>query len=157
MRTRVALLAAAGLLSMAAPVVVHAQPEYRGRADPRGSQGGYNDGDRESSDLGRELGLRADQRSAFQAYEAATMPSQADMQRQQGDMQRFRGMTTPQRLEFTAQQMQRDQADFGRRAAAVRRFYAQLSPEQQRRFDQLTGPEAGANGEGETMGGGAPR
>ena len=156
MRTRAAVLAAAGLLALAAPVVVHAQADHRGDADPRRAEGGYDERDQDRADLGRELGLRADQRSAFQAYEAATMPSQAEMQRQEGDMQRFRGMTTPQRLDFTAQQMQRDQADFGRRADAVRRFYAQLTPQQQRHFDHLTGPEAGADGDGATMGG-APR
>ena len=130
------------------------------RASPPGPASGrppggadYADADQTPPDLGRELHLRPDQQSALRAYQQATTPSQVEQQRAQQDFQRLAGLTTPQRLDFTAGQMQRDQADFARRAVAVRRFYAQLTPEQQRRFDQITAPPQG--GEGDQ--GGAPQ
>lgn len=113
----------------------------------------YADADQAPPDLGRELRLRPEQQSALRAYQQATTPSQADQQRAQQDFQRLGSLTTPQRLDFTAGQMQRDQADYARRAVAVRRFYAQLTPEQQRRFDQITAPPQ--DGEGDQ--GGAPQ
>lgn len=114
------------------------------------SASGERDGDagQGGPDLGRELSLRSDQRAALQAYQQATTPSAAEQQRMQDDMGRIARMTTPQRLDFTSQQMEREQSDFGRRAQAVRRFYAQLTPTQQRRFDQVTAPQQGEEGEG---------
>ena len=126
------------------------QGQYRdsddgGRAGPPSGTrpaGGadYADADQAPPDLGRDLGLRPDQRSALLAYQQGTTPSEAEQQQTQGDLGRLRTMTTPERLEFTARQMQREQADFSRRAMAVRRFYGQLTAQQQRRFDELTGP-----------------
>ena len=109
---------------------------------------GYADADQAPPDLGRELNLRSDQRAALQAYRQSTTPSAAEQQRMQQDMGRLAGMTTPQRLDFTSQQMARDESEFANRAQAVRRFYTQLSPAQQRRFDQLTAPQQGGE-EGE--------
>ena len=111
----------------------------------------YADADSAPPDLGRDLGLRSDQRGALQAYEQATGPNEADAQRMQADVQRLIGMTTPQRLDFTAQEMQRDQADFTRRSAAVRRFYGQLTPQQQQRFDRITAPQADDGAQGDSQ------
>lgn len=109
---------------------------------------GYADADQAPPDLGRELGLRPEQQTALRAYQQATTPAEADQRRAEQEFQRLATLTTPQRLDFTAGQMQRDQADFARRAVAVRRFYAQLTPEQQRRFDQLTAPPQGEDDDG---------
>ncbi|MBE7219065.1 MAG: Spy/CpxP family protein refolding chaperone [Caulobacteraceae bacterium] len=112
-------------------------------ASPMGEAGGYTGGTQGGApDLGRDLGLRPDQRAALQAYQQSTSPTAAQQQQMQADETRLASMNTPQRLDFISSQMRRDEADFAQRAAAVRRFYALLTPQQQRRFDQLTGPTA---------------
>jgi hypothetical protein len=87
------------------------------------------------------LGVRPDQEGAFQAFVASMRPPE----RQEGA---GRGMdhqataeqlTTPERLDRMAARMAKHQADFQRKADAVRRFYAVLSPEQRRAFDALHG------------------
>lgn len=131
------------------------RPPVPGAAPGRPSGGSdYGDAGQAPPDLGRELALRADQQPALRAYQQATTPSEVERRRAQQDFQRLGGLTTPQRLDFTAGQMQRDQADFARRAVAVRRFYAQLTPEQQRRFDQITAPP---QGDADDDGGSAPQ
>ena len=125
------------------------------RGEPSGAPArgaDYADANQAPPDLGRALNLRSDQRPALQAYQEATTPTQAEQQRMQDDMSRIVRMTTPQRLDFTSQQMAREGSDFARRAEAVRRFYAQLTPTQQRRFDQLTAPQQGGE-EGQERGG----
>lgn len=112
------------------------------RPGAEGDSGAYGDAGQSQPDLGRELALRADQRAALQTYQRATAPNQAEQQRDEADAGRLTSMTTPQRLDFVAAQMRRDQAAFATRADAVRRFYGQLTPAQQHRFDQLTGPQA---------------
>jgi Spy/CpxP family protein refolding chaperone len=88
------------------------------------------------------LNIRPDQEAALQAF-------LADTQRQphehkdwaQRDGQAAAPMTTPQRLDQMAAMMAKRsaerQAAFQRRADAVKRFYAVLSPEQKRAFDAL--------------------
>ena len=49
-------------------------------------------------------------------------------------------MTTPQRLDLAAQNQQLQATLFQHFAAATRRFYGVLTPDQQRIFDQTTGP-----------------
>lgn len=131
-----------------------------GYDDDRGaSGGGYGDAGQAPPDLYRELGLRPAQRAALQAYQQATTPSEAEQQRMEADARRLATLPTPERLDAIAQAMQRDQADFARRAQAVRRFYAQLTPDQQRRFDQVTAPPpegADEGGYGQPGGQGAP-
>lgn len=177
MRLRTLILVGTGVAALAATPAL-AQPgygrqgDYGGQSSQQGygqdrggygqSQGpasgapaggaGYADADQAPPDLGRALSLRADQRAALQAYQEATTPTEAEQRRMQDDMTRIARMTTPQRLDFTSQQMARDESDFARRAQAVRRFYAQLTPTQQRRFDQLTAPQQGGE-EGQERGG----
>jgi hypothetical protein len=88
------------------------------------------------------LNIRPDQEVALQAF-------LADTQRQphehkdwaERDGQAATPMTTPQRLDQMAAMMARrsaeHQAAFQRRADAIKRFYAVLSPVQKRAFDAL--------------------
>jgi periplasmic protein CpxP/Spy len=133
-------------------------PGPQGGYPPAGSDrgGAYADGNGApgeaggAPDLYRDLGLRPEQRAALAAYQQAVTPSAAEQQRMEADAQRLASLPTPQRLDAIAQQMSRDQAAFAQQAQAVRRFYAQLTPAQQRRFDQLTAPPAdeGDGGQG---------
>ena len=112
------------------------------------------------------LQLRQDQEPALQAFLTAMAPPEG-MGAHMG-MRRGPGgpdgqpeqLTTPQRLDRQAAMMAQHQQAFQRRADAIRRFYAQLTPTQQRAFDALQGPGRGGMGMGRhrrgMMGGGGP-
>lgn len=103
-----------------------------------------------SQDLVRQLRLRGDQQAAYRDYQAAFQAQgQGDGNQGDGgqdDIARLAAMTTPQRLDDSARQMDRDRADFERVAAATRRFYATLDGSQKRTFDRLTAPQAEPDG-----------
>ena len=95
------------------------------------------------------LNLRPDQEPALQAFLASMAPPEHGgprdhMQRGAEDEH----VTTPQRLDQMAARMAEHQAAFQHRAEATRRFYAALSPEQQRAFDAMPmfGEHAGMGG-----------
>jgi hypothetical protein len=85
------------------------------------------------------LQLRPDQESAFAAFEAAMTPSGHD----RGDRSGKRSgpgagtLTTPQRVDLGIERMQAHLEKARARGAAVKTFYAALTPEQQRAFDAL--------------------
>jgi Spy/CpxP family protein refolding chaperone len=100
------------------------------------------------------LNIRPDQDAAFQAFIAAMRPPEGDDgMRGRHDMGEMEPMTTPQRLDRIAARMAEHQARFQRRAEAIRRFYAALSPEQQRALDALPALVGGGRHDG-GMGGG---
>jgi hypothetical protein len=80
------------------------------------------------------LQLRPDQQAAFQAFQSAMTPQRGEHRRRDQDAGQ---LTTPQRLDMMAQRMARREAAFQQRAAAIRTFYAVLSPVQQKAFDSL--------------------
>ena len=61
-------------------------------------------------------------------------------------------LTTPQRLDLMDKRMAERQAHMKQRSDAVKTFYAQLTPEQQKTFDSR--PMRGGRGEGRMHGGG---
>lgn len=83
------------------------------------------------------LQLRQDQEPALQALIAAMKPDAAEMQRWKDERSEAQTLTTPQRLDRMQARMSEHQAAFARRADAIKRFYAQLNPAQQRAFDAL--------------------
>jgi periplasmic protein CpxP/Spy len=93
------------------------------------------------------LNLRPDQEAAFQAFQAAMAPPPRD-HHERMDHAAAGGMTTPQRLDRVADHLARRDAEFQRRAAAIRSFYAVLSPDQQRAFDALPMMRGGDRGMG---------
>lgn len=131
-------------------------PQRDDRYDTRdaptaGSDRGADQGS--APDLGRDLNLRGDQRAALDAYKAAFRPDEAAARAAEDVARRLPTMTTPQRLDFTRREMDRERADFERTDAATRRFYAQLTPEQRRSFDRLTAPQdEGGDDEAPTAG-----
>jgi protein CpxP len=82
------------------------------------------------------LNLRPDQEAAFQAFQAAMTPPPGQ-HHEHMDHAAAAAMTTPQRLDRMADRMARREAEFRRRAEAIKSFYAALSPEQQRAFDAV--------------------
>ena len=84
------------------------------------------------------LQIRPDQEAAFQTFIASMKPQEgaehADMAHEHDEMAQ---LTTPQRLDRMQARMAEHQKAFERHAAAVKTFYAALSPEQQRAFDAM--------------------
>jgi hypothetical protein len=94
------------------------------------------------------LNLRPDQDAAFQAFQAemhGSRPAGRDHDHKdhdgRGDMPQMQALTTPERLDRMAAMMgarsAEEQAEFHRRADAIKRFYAVLDPGQKRAFDAL--------------------
>jgi hypothetical protein len=102
--------------------------------------------ERHAQHLRDALQLRPDQEPALQAFVGSMKPPAGErehMRREEGGPE----LTTPQRLERAQAKMVEHEAKFRARAEAIRRFYAQLSPAQQKAFDALH------EGLGHSMGG----
>jgi hypothetical protein len=61
----------------------------------------------------------------------------------------MRNLSTPQRLDRMQARSAERQARLAQRAEAIKRFYAQLTPAQQRAFDALPMGRGGMGGRGE--------
>ncbi len=85
------------------------------------------------------LHLSAQQNDAWQAYAKATTPNPQVLSRRRSAQQLLPQLPTPRRIALMEAVMEDQLADFHRQSAAVGAFYAQLTPEQQRVFDQQTG------------------
>jgi len=103
------------------------------------------------------LNLRPDQDAALKTLLASTErrhheggPGEDKMRHGQEGMTK---LTTPQRLDQMAARMAEHQAQFQQHAAAIKTFYASLSPEQQRTFDAVPGLIGGDHHMGHEGGG----
>ncbi len=97
------------------------------------------------------LNIRPDQEAAWQAFTASMVPPpHPDMDRH-GEGHEM-AMTTPQRLDDMAAKMAEHQAAFQRHAEAVKRFYAVLTPQQQKAFDAMSAMMMHHMGPGGPMG-----
>ena len=100
---------------------------------------------RRAEHLRAALQLRPDQEPALKAYLDAGRPAERPAP---GARQAMAGMTTPQRLDVARTRMTERLARFDQRAAATKRFYAQLSPTQQKAFDAMAQERMGERGKG---------
>lgn len=134
-------LALAGALILCGAGAGMAQPAPPG-PPPAGERGMRMQRDpaqmteRRAQHLRDVLQLRADQEGALKAFLDAQRPPEGDRRgrRPGADGQ---ALTTPQKLDRAKARMTEAQARFDTRAAAIRRFYGQLSPAQQKAFDAL--------------------
>jgi hypothetical protein len=90
------------------------------------------------------LNLKPDQDAALHTLLAALAPAHKDGEPGKGPDGGWKHddgeqLTTPQRLDRMAARFSEHQAAFQQKAAAIKQFYAVLSPEQQRAFDALPG------------------
>lgn len=92
------------------------------------------------------LGLRPDQDGALQAFIQAIAPPPGVMERMRQQEESAASLPTPRRLDMMLAGMDEMRAITVARIAATRRFYAQLTPAQQRAFDALQ--PAGNRGSG---------
>ena len=81
------------------------------------------------------LQLSPSQETAWQAFQTA-MQAQPGVAHLKGDQRQWADLTTPQRLERMQQMHQERLTHMAQRFEAVKAFYAVLTPEQQRVFDQ---------------------
>ena len=94
------------------------------------------------------LQLTSQQEAALNTYVSAIAPQGGERPDRRGERQAMREMTTPQRLDAMAAHMAQRQQAFAVRAEATKRFYAQLTPSQQKAFDALRPAGRGMGGKG---------
>ena len=83
------------------------------------------------------LQLTSAQEPALQAFIAASAQHRGDRMERRQQRQEMQNLTTPQRLDRMAANMAERQQRFAQHAAAVKQFYAQLTPAQQKAFDAM--------------------
>ena len=120
------------------------------------------------TDLHTVLRVRPEQEGAFQTFAAAMEPRPHD-RRDHGDTPEAETLTTPQLIDRMDARHAAHDAEERQRSAAVKRFYAALSPDQQQVFDALRrlimgpggwgghGPHGVAAGRGDHGPGGPPQ
>ena len=86
------------------------------------------------------LSLAASQEEAWNAFQAATLPDPQDAARRRSAAEMMPGLHAPQRVDLSVAAMQEDLDALSRRGAALKAFYATLSPAQQAVFDRETAP-----------------
>ena len=140
-------LALAGALALSAAGASFAQPAPPPGPGPDGAAGRHwqrpdpaKMAEEHAQRLRAVLQLRPDQEPALKALIAAMQPDPAKMEQRRAEREAMRNLTTPQRLDRMQARMAERQQQFGRRAEAIKRFYAQLSPAQQKAFDALRPP-----------------
>lgn len=132
MLTAVLLAGGAATASLAQqPSRPEASREMRQRLSPE------QRAERRAEHLRAVLQLRPEQEPALRAFLAARQRSPADRELMRGQRREMAQMTTPERLDRMAERMRQRQARFEQHAAATKRFYAQLSPAQQKAFDAM--------------------
>jgi uncharacterized protein with von Willebrand factor type A (vWA) domain len=82
------------------------------------------------------LQIRPDQEAAFSAFEASMTPPPRD-ERMKHDHDGMAAMTTPQKLDRMQARMAEHMQRMQQHIAAIKTFYAALSPQQQQAFDAL--------------------
>ena len=93
--------------------------------------------ERHAQHLRDALQLRPDQEPALRALVASMQPPAGETHRMHEDRDAMRGLSTPQRLDRMQSMMAEHEARFREHADAIRRFYAQLTPTQQKAFDAM--------------------
>jgi hypothetical protein len=86
------------------------------------------------ADLKTALALTPQQESAWNQFQAAMQPPAKT--RQPGERDEWAKLTTPERIDRMEQRMAERQQHFKQMGEAVKTFYAQLTPQQQKIFDQ---------------------
>jgi hypothetical protein len=85
------------------------------------------------ADLKAALAITPEQEGAWSQFEAAMQPPQPQPRGERGEWAK---LTTPERIDRMEQRMAERQQHFKQMGDAVKTFYAQLTPPQQKTFDQ---------------------
>ncbi|HKD48727.1 MAG TPA: Spy/CpxP family protein refolding chaperone [Rhizomicrobium sp.] len=84
------------------------------------------------------LNLRVDQDGGWQTYVRSTAADPEEAARRRDASQRMANLSAPDRVDLSIQMMKADLASLERRGAALKIFYASLTPEQKATFDRET-------------------
>jgi Spy/CpxP family protein refolding chaperone len=93
--------------------------------------------ERHAQRLRDALQLRPDQEPALRQLVTALQPPAGERERLRQERGAMAQLTTPQRLDRMAERMNERAARFRQHADAIKRFYAQLTPAQQKAFDAM--------------------
>jgi hypothetical protein len=102
--------------------------------------------ERHAQHLRDALQLRPEQEPALRAFIEATAPKPGDFEKMRREHEERAKLTMPERLDRMAARMAERAQRFQAHAAAVKRFYAQLSPAQQKAFDAMPMHMGGRHG-----------
>lgn len=99
------------------------------------------------TELHAKLKLSATQEPAWKAYTTSmTPPTMEQRQAQRPDRAAMQNMPAPQRMEAMLERMKQNQTRMESHLAALKTFYATLTPEQQKTFDAEFGHGRGHRG-----------
>lgn len=146
-------LALAGALALTSVAAASAQPAPQAaqrhwqRPDPAQMA------EKHAQRLRDALQLRPDQEPALRALISATTPPPGAFEHRREARGEARSLTTPERLDRLQAKMAERQQRVAQRIEATKRFYAQLSPSQQRAFDTLHAGRGGMGHHGHHGGG----
>ena len=139
--------AAAGVLGTTAMAWAHGGG--RGMDDGARAERMHKKMEQHQTQLKEALKLTPAQDNAWKEFTAAMQPPKAATQRL--DRAEWEKLTTPQRMEKMQALRAEREAHMNQRLEAVKKFYATLTPEQQKTFDaqhQRMGHHGGHHGEG---------
>jgi hypothetical protein len=88
--------------------------------------------------LAEQLRLRADQQTAWRAYQDELAQERASAARDAGRAEQLNAMKTPERLDWMLALLPEREAEAKKSAAATLSFYRTLDADQQRAFDRAT-------------------
>lgn len=128
------------LAACAATAAIAADPAPQGAPHGHGARPEFAQmRARHADDVALLIGLRPDQRPALDAFLATIMPSHDEGHAPMGDMPMppAGDEGTLARLDKMSAHVDRANAEAKQRIEATRKFYAGLTPDQQRRFDAL--------------------
>jgi hypothetical protein len=91
------------------------------------------------------LHLTPAQETSWRAFAAASQPDPEQQARERAAQAMLPTLSAPQRVDLGIAAMEADLQTLRRRGAALKAFYATLSPAQQVTFDRQTMPNAGQN------------
>lgn len=99
------------------------------------------------SSLHDALHLTAVQEAAWRRYRLAVAPDPAAQARDRAARQMMANLPTPRRIDLINAEMEANIQTMRHQGEAVKVFYATLTPDQQRVFDNQTLPRSGSAGE----------
>jgi len=145
-----ALAAALALAGLAAASAVAAQPAYSPPSQGSYNQRPYGQGDNGPADqsggpdlsgLHDALQLTPDQAAAWRTFAAASTPSADQEARERAAQSMMATLRSPQRVDLSISAAEADLQTLRERGAALKTFYAVLTPAQQAIFDRRTLPD----------------
>lgn len=123
--TSLRILTAAALAAMTMGAAAQAQPQTSADVLDR---------------LHEALHLSANQEAAWAAFQAASGPDSQQQARERSAQMMMPNLHAPQRVDLSIAVMRADMRTMERRGAALKTFYATLTPAQQATFDRETLP-----------------